>query len=136
MARSRAFYPILFAACSGREGSINKAGYDEDDSKLGGTIRPDSSVVFYNTAKTSHYWKVESKDVYTGKGWVLDNGDTLTFPNGEDWTEFENYEAPEQVSTHAFEASVSVLEDNHHILYPADSFLKRVDADGVKAFPL
>ena len=94
------------------ETSINKVGYDEDDSNLGGTIRSDSSVVFYNTANSSHYWKVESKDVYTGKGWVSYNGDSLTFPNGEEWTEFENYEAPEKVQTNEFEANVSVIEDN------------------------
>ena len=36
--------------------------------------------------------------------------------------------------TNEFEANVSVIEDNSHILYPAGSFLKSVDADGVKAF--
>ena len=90
------YNPFLSIAVEGGP-SINKVGYDEDDSKLGGTIRSDSSVVFYNTANSSHYWKVESKDVYTGKGWVSYHGDSLTFPNGEEWTEFEYYEAPEKV---------------------------------------
>ena len=113
--------------------SINKVGYDEDDTKLGGTIQSDSSVVFYNTANSSHYWKIESKDVYTGKGWVSYPGESLTYPNGEEWTEFENQEAS-TLSTNEFEANVSVIEDNHHIPYPADSFLKKVDATGVNAF--
>ena len=114
--------------------SINKVGYDEDDSNLGGTIRSDSSIVFYNTANSSHYWKVESKDIYTGKGWVSYNGDSLTFPNGEAWTEFEYFQAPEKVQTNEFKTNVTVIEDNHHIVYPAGSFLKSVDADGVKAY--
>ncbi len=32
--------------------SINKVGYDDDNSNLGGTVRSDSSIVFYNTANT------------------------------------------------------------------------------------
>ena len=118
----------------GGEATDSKVGYGEDDSRLGGTVHPDSSVVFYNTAKMAHYWKVESKDIYTGKGWVANDGEFLTFPNGEEWTGFETYEAPENVSTNDFEASVSIIEDNHHILYPAGSFLKKVDGDGVRAF--
>ena len=116
--------------------SINKVGYDEDDSNLGGTISSDSSIVFYNTANSSHYWKVESKDIYTGKGWVSDNSHYLTFPNGEAWTEFEYFEAPKKVQTNEFETNVTVIEDNHHIVYPAGSFLKSVYADGVKAYPV
>jgi hypothetical protein len=116
------------------ESSVSKVGYDEDDTKLGGTIQPDLSVVFYNTASTAHYWKVESKDVYTGKGWVSFIGKSVAFPNGKDWTKFENYEAPKQVATKGYEASVSMMEDNHPILYPAGSFLKRVNADGVDKF--
>jgi transglutaminase-like putative cysteine protease len=119
---------------AGSEAAYSKVGYGEDDSRLGGTVHPDSSVVFYHTAKLPHYWKVESKDVYTGKGWVSNSGGLWTFPNGEEWTEFENYEAPENVSTNSFEASVSIVEDNQHILYPAGGFLKKVDADGVEAF--
>ena len=101
---------------------------------LGGTVHPDSSVVFYNTAKMAHYWKVESKDIYTGKGWVANDGEFLLFQTVRNGLNLKIYEASENVSTNEFEASVSIIEDNHHILYPAGSFLKKVDGDGVRAF--
>ena len=45
-------------------------GYGIDDSRLGGSIARDNTVVFRTEVESSHYWKVEAKDVYTGKGWV------------------------------------------------------------------
>ncbi|USK60215.1 transglutaminase domain-containing protein [Peribacillus asahii] len=116
--------------------SVSKVGYSEDDSKLGGSIEPDSSVVFYHTATTNDYWKVESKNVYTGKGWVSSVGEGTAFPltNGDELTELENYERPEQVDAKALTASVSIMEDQGHILYPAGSYLKNVKADGVSFF--
>ncbi|MFJ8247926.1 transglutaminase domain-containing protein [Peribacillus asahii] len=116
--------------------SVSKVGYSEDDSKLGGSIEPDSSVVFYHTATTNDYWKVESKNVYTGKGWVSSVGEGTAFPlaNGDELTELENYEGPEQVATKALSASISIIEDQGHILYPAGSYLKNMKADGVSFF--
>ena len=116
-----------------RRGAVNKVGYDEDDTKLGGSIRSDSSVVFYNTADVSHYWKVESKDIYTGKGWISYTGESLTFPNGEEWTGIENDKAYKRL-TNEYEVDVTVIDDNHPILYPADSLVKKVNAEGVKSF--
>lgn len=46
-----------------------KGGYREDDSMLGGSLEQDDTVVFQAIAKKSHYWRIETKDVYTGKGW-------------------------------------------------------------------
>lgn len=66
------------------EEPVNKAGYDWDDSRLGGDFIPDDTVVF--TAKTSkkHYWKVETKDTYTTAGWTtFDKGEPFYFDNRE-----------------------------------------------------
>lgn len=58
-------------------------GYSEDDSQLGGSFHVDNTPVFHVMAEQRHYWRIETKDVYTGKGWVastepnfepLDNG--------------------------------------------------------------
>lgn len=49
--------------------SISKVGYDEDDSQLGGSFVGDDTVVFYAHAPSKQYWRVETKDVYTSKGW-------------------------------------------------------------------
>ncbi|WP_431028152.1 transglutaminase TgpA family protein [Lysinibacillus sp. LZ02] len=58
---------------SGTAGSggaaISKVGLGEDDSRLGGSFEGDDTVVFYVHAPERQYWRVETKDLYTGKGW-------------------------------------------------------------------
>lgn len=49
--------------------ALQKAGYGEDDSHLGGSFIQDNALVFEVDAERSHYWRIESKDMYTGKGW-------------------------------------------------------------------
>lgn len=49
--------------------TTRKVGYGEDDSQLGGSFIQDDNVVFHALAQKSHYWKIETKDFYTGKGW-------------------------------------------------------------------
>ncbi|WP_163538368.1 transglutaminaseTgpA domain-containing protein [Gracilibacillus sp. YIM 98692] len=46
-----------------------KVGYGENDSRLGGSFVQDDSPVFEALANDRLYWRIESKDVYTGKGW-------------------------------------------------------------------
>ncbi|EUJ26355.1 hypothetical protein MFLO_14102 [Listeria floridensis FSL S10-1187] len=48
-------------------------GYSEDDTELGGALQPDYSKVFEVTASKPHYWRVEAKRTYTGKGWANTN---------------------------------------------------------------
>ena len=50
-------------------GGIGKIGYGEDDSNLGGSYLSDPTVVFEAIVKTPQYWKIETKDTYTSKGW-------------------------------------------------------------------
>ncbi|KAB8129890.1 DUF4129 domain-containing protein [Gracilibacillus oryzae] len=49
--------------------SFQRVGYGENDSKLGGSFIKDDTPVFEAYAKERLYWRIESKDVYTGKGW-------------------------------------------------------------------
>ncbi|WP_340082494.1 DUF4129 domain-containing transglutaminase family protein [Terribacillus sp. FSL K6-0262] len=51
------------------EGGIKKVGYGEDDSRLGGPFEQDNTIAFWASTEASGYWRVDSKDVYTGKGW-------------------------------------------------------------------
>lgn len=46
-----------------------KFGYSEDDSRLGGTFQMDDTPILYTETSLEHYWRIESKDFYTGKGW-------------------------------------------------------------------
>ncbi|MEC5425646.1 transglutaminaseTgpA domain-containing protein [Virgibacillus sp. C22-A2] len=50
-------------------GNVRKVGYGEDDSRLGGSFVQDYTPVFEATVAAEHYWRIETKDVYTGKGW-------------------------------------------------------------------
>ena len=54
---------------SGSGGSAGKIGYGTDDSQLGGAFLSDSTVVFEASVSTPQYWKIETKDTYTSKGW-------------------------------------------------------------------
>ncbi|MGV3488226.1 MAG: transglutaminaseTgpA domain-containing protein [Tuberibacillus sp.] len=51
--------------------NLQTIGYDSDDTKLGGAFIMDNTPVFSTVGKHSHYWRVATKDGYTGKGWVI-----------------------------------------------------------------
>lgn len=52
------------------EAQVQKVGYGEDDSSLGGSFIQDDNPVFTAVASENHYWRIETKDFYTGKGWI------------------------------------------------------------------
>lgn len=60
---------IKSLAGQGLGGKVKKVGYDEDDSVLGGSFDKDDTVVFIAHAPKKQYWRIETKDVYTSKGW-------------------------------------------------------------------
>lgn len=65
--------------------SVNKVGYGFDDSTLGGDFIGDNTIVFTAKVSEKHYWKIESKVIYTGKGWVSAGGSRIEpFNNGEE----------------------------------------------------
>ncbi|GGH83162.1 hypothetical protein JOD43_002961 [Pullulanibacillus pueri] len=47
-----------------------KIGYDSDDTHLGGGFSMDDTPIFYTSGEYTHYWRVTSKNFYTGKGWI------------------------------------------------------------------
>ncbi|RYG73124.1 DUF4129 domain-containing protein [Lentibacillus lipolyticus] len=53
--------------------TIQKVGYGTDDSQLGGSFVQDYTPVFQAASMDEHYWRVETKDIYTGKGWEKSN---------------------------------------------------------------
>ncbi len=52
------------------EGGMQKVGYGTNDERLGGSFVQDDTTVFQAVAKDDHYWRIETKEIYTGKGWV------------------------------------------------------------------
>ncbi|WP_397540147.1 transglutaminaseTgpA domain-containing protein [Rummeliibacillus pycnus] len=71
---------------NGQNSGIGKIGYVEDDRKLGGPFEEDNRPVFEATAKKNQYWRVETKNIYTGKGWERKKGDVYvhTFGYGDE----------------------------------------------------
>ncbi|WP_291292809.1 transglutaminase domain-containing protein [Enterococcus sp.] len=50
--------------------SGSRTGFSENDRQLGGPLLDDDTVLFTARQETRHYWRVESKDFYSGKGWI------------------------------------------------------------------
>ncbi|WP_335872522.1 transglutaminase domain-containing protein [Bacillus sp. 2205SS5-2] len=59
-------------------GGVSKIGYGENDSVLGGPFIGDDTLIYQTEVKNGHYWKIETKSVYTGKGWIVENGEDST----------------------------------------------------------
>lgn len=81
-------------------GPIQKVGYGEDDSRLGGSFIQDDKVLFQATAKKEHYWRIETKDQYTGKGWersekpdYIDSTGSIAYSMFSEQVETESLEA-------------------------------------------
>ncbi|MDX5475229.1 MAG: transglutaminase domain-containing protein [Bacillaceae bacterium] len=96
-------------------GDVKKIGYGEDDSRLGGPFIGDPTVVFKAEANRRHYWRVESKDIYTGKGWDNTYDEINRVDNG-DITSFHWF--TDEVSTDNMTATLYMQLKYPHINYP------------------
>ncbi|MDP4085810.1 MAG: transglutaminaseTgpA domain-containing protein [Bacillota bacterium] len=98
------------------EGKIGKIGYDEDDSRLGGPFTGDKTVVFRVIATRKNYWKVETKDVYTGKGWIESGAGTEQL---EPYALIPVFGIPDSVAkTHELATIFPKIKRNY-LIYPA-----------------
>ncbi|PHE15069.1 protease [Bacillus pseudomycoides] len=99
-----------------KETTINKVGYGMDDSQLGGPFKWDDTVVFTAQMQNSQYWRVETKDFYTGKGWeISDNPKKISFKNKNNVLSW--YE--QNTKTETAEAIITMQKDSPHLIYPA-----------------
>ncbi|WP_062052544.1 transglutaminaseTgpA domain-containing protein [Bacillus sp. JCM 19034] len=48
---------------------VRRIGYGDYDEQLGGGFVDDNSTIFYAATSQEHYWRGETKDYYTGRGW-------------------------------------------------------------------
>ncbi len=100
------------------EGGIQKVGYGENDSRLGGPFVQDNSIAFWAATEASGYWRVDSKDVYTGKGWERSReAEPQSFQSG-DQVGIDLY--TENVATEAREAIVYPSQNQvlDRLVYP------------------
>jgi transglutaminase-like putative cysteine protease len=95
--------------------SIKKIGYGNNDSQLGGPFIADNTVVFTAEDRQRHYWRVETKDIYTGKGWeVTDHVQVKTFEKEN--TVHQWFE--DNVKKETFTAKVSTSQQYSYLIYP------------------
>ncbi|PIJ95988.1 DUF4129 domain-containing transglutaminase family protein [Lysinibacillus sphaericus] len=70
--------PVPFIqGVTGQDGNgagMKSVGYGQDDSQLGGPFQGDNTLIFTASSRDRHYWRVETKDTYTSKGWILSEG--------------------------------------------------------------
>jgi len=100
------------------EGGMAKSGYDTNDSTLGGSFVQDSTLVIEAKVANEQYWKIETKNTYTSKGWEqvsVDDSQTSYTPGMEigGITGQGNVEATAQQL-----ADLKVSEDFSFIVYP------------------
>ncbi|MGM7685221.1 transglutaminase TgpA family protein [Cytobacillus sp. Hm23] len=101
----------------GTGSGVKKVGFSSDSSQLGGPFIPDDEVVFTVEASEKHYWRIETEDVYTGKGWVSSESsgrrsfDRLIEVYG-DWWSFESVEQT------PVEAQINMMKQQPFIVYP------------------
>lgn len=74
--------PVPFIKSVTGQGESGKGektvGYGDDDSQLGGPFNGDDTLVFTASSLDRHYWRIETKDTYTSKGWVQSNAKVST----------------------------------------------------------
>ena len=112
----------------GGEG-VSKSGYDPDDSQLGGSFEEDDSLVFEAMVVKKQYWKVETKNMYTSKGWLqssLDDTFTVYHP-GMELEEFKSVAGIESGNTEL--AELEITERFPFIVYPYGMTKVFTDAD-------
>jgi transglutaminase-like putative cysteine protease len=118
----------------GPGGSVARVGYGVDDSRLGGPFIGDNQVVFRTEVKSRHYWKVETKDVYTGKGWLASEEGEERIPfTEEDEVPISSFSG-EGMTTNPETSSVYLFQSSPHIVYPLG--VESIQPEGDVSFEL
>ncbi|MEW8987596.1 MAG: transglutaminase family protein, partial [Bacillus sp. (in: firmicutes)] len=119
-------YLTSYSEDSGGRTGGQRVGYGTDDTSLGGPFIGDDTVVYETEVDQRHYWRVETKDIYTGKGWeVSSSDDPVPFAQNEGFpiSSFNQ----EGLEVTELTANVSSVRNYPHIIYPLG--LKSVSTD-------
>lgn len=119
--------PFIKTMAKGQNNSVNKIGYGIDDSNLGGSFSDDHTTVFTAEVKKVHYWRVETKDYYTGKGWEVSKYIPKILVD-KDNINLDIYENVNNKETVKATISMKNIGDHPHIPYPVD--LRTVEIAG------
>jgi transglutaminase-like putative cysteine protease len=113
--------PVPYITAIGRENEdeagLKKIGYSQNDEKLGGGFIGDDTEVFTHVSTDRHYWRIETKDVYTGKGWEVSDPEASL----EELNSFEELKwTDDRVETKSLESTITINESYRHlhVMYP------------------
>lgn len=67
--RAAAELPWLSEGGHSMTASVSRTGFSEDDRLLGRPVTPDPSIAFEAETERPTYWRGDTRDLYTGKGW-------------------------------------------------------------------
>ncbi len=112
------FKSIINGSGVGGGTGVSKSGYDMDDSALGGSFMQDNTIVFEAKVADKQYWKIETKNTYTSKGWeqvASDNAETIYTPGME--MDVSDLQGQASV-TPQLRAELQVSEPFPFIVYP------------------
>ncbi|GAF14758.1 LOW QUALITY PROTEIN: transglutaminase-like enzyme [Bacillus sp. JCM 19045] len=112
-----------FGFASGGAGSpVQRIGYSDDDRVLGGGFINDDTPVFIATVQEGHYWKGETKDVYTGSGWELSDLDNRSERSISPAESINTERLDQFVEVEEQEANVQFYSEGeqqfNHLFYP------------------
>lgn len=115
----------------GRGGqTVSKSGYGNNDEQLGGPFLEDDSLVFEAAVRRKQYWKVETKDTYTSKGWEQSKESVqLT-----QFTSGEPIQAKIADDSEVEHAALSMIEKFPFILYPYGLTKVTTEHDAIVSF--
>ncbi|WP_138493309.1 transglutaminase TgpA family protein [Paenibacillus pinistramenti] len=102
------------------------SGYSRDDSKLGGGFQFDNSPVMTVVTNSRSYWRGETREYYTGTGWIDDARDTSgpqSVGNGES---LDNPQLGSMATKEVTQQITMQSQDNYPVLFGAYS-ISRVD---------
>lgn len=90
-------------------------GYSEDDTELGGAVKKDNATVFKARTDNGHYWRVESKRIYTGVGWANEKSTEL-----QQFSSDDNFpiQLSEETTGAAKTAEISFEASSEYAPYP------------------
>jgi len=133
--------PYLKAAAQPKNGNDQgnlgpkRIGYGMNDDRLGGPFIGNNNPVFMYEAADKTYWKVETKDVYTGKGWIPSGATSTSFREGD---LVPVYPIPDTVDTDKRVARVFFTKNFYtlsFLMYPAGvQRIDQVEPQGPKPF--
>ncbi|WP_102272807.1 transglutaminase TgpA family protein [Cytobacillus massiliigabonensis] len=127
-------YLTSYGKGSGEGTGVQRIGYGLDDSSLGGPFIGDNQVVFTVETESRHYWKVETKDVYTGKGWITSDSREVRQPFYFDKIPITSFLIGEGVEIVKESSTVNAMTNDSHIIYPLG--LRKINAAPFYSFEL